>query len=202
MSEALLADHRAKGKVWPRPCVTRVAQTDAARAAMSEAAHSGGDKTRPECDFSNISPVALNVQIGAGTSPQRTLPVAYRNEAISCPGARAATCLPLLPQFCHIFVPRITWIWWGPNLVSSRFNGMAPHPNLPTWLTRPAVFGALFVLALAIANVPSDHSGKAGSFTCATLTNDPGVNTMLCRLSPARIWRTPVVELLHWPGAR
>lgn len=68
-------------------------------------------------------------------------------------------------------------------------------------LARPLLLAGVLIVILGLL---SDHSGNGATgssgFECKGFTSDPEVNRMLCRFHPARLWNTPVEELVPWLG--
>ncbi len=62
---------------------------------------------------------------------------------------------------------------------------------------RPLAIAVLVLIGLGfISNAPDG----AGGTTCRQFTNNIELNRALCRMNPARIWNTPVADLI--PGLR
>lgn len=71
--------------------------------------------------------------------------------------------------------------------------------DLLVGLARPILLAGVILVCLGLL---SDHSGTgttaATGFECRGFTNDPEINRLLCRYHPARLWNTPVTDLMPW----
>jgi len=61
---------------------------------------------------------------------------------------------------------------------------------------RPLAIAVLVIIGLGFISGPTDV-GAAGS-SCRQITNNVEINRALCRMNPARLWNTPVADLI--PG--
>ncbi len=68
------------------------------------------------------------------------------------------------------------------------------------WLLRPVAFGLLIIIGLSILSDGPSSSANAGR-ACSSLTNEPTVNRVLCRLDPSRIWNMKLSDLLSFGRA-
>ncbi len=68
--------------------------------------------------------------------------------------------------------------------------------NMIGGMGRPIALGLVILVGLGLANSGTSGAAKGGGFSCHNATSDPGLNRMLCNLSPERILNTPITELL------
>ncbi|MBM7067923.1 hypothetical protein [Actibacterium sp. 188UL27-1] len=73
--------------------------------------------------------------------------------------------------------------------------------NLFYGFGRPVVLALALIIGLGMISDDS-QSGLRGAdgFACRGMTNNPDINRALCRLNPARIWNTPIAELISGLG--
>lgn len=68
-------------------------------------------------------------------------------------------------------------------------------------LSRPLVVVAILLVGAGVLSVdPSAGRASASGFACKGFTNNAELNRAMCRFHPARIWNTPVADLV--PGLR
>ena len=69
--------------------------------------------------------------------------------------------------------------------------------NLFYGFGRPVVLAVALIIGLGLMSDDSSTGARgATGFACRGLTSDPDINRALCRLNPARIWNTPISELI------
>lgn len=73
-------------------------------------------------------------------------------------------------------------------------------------LLKPLLVALLVIVALGlVSNGPgsagSAGTGAGGAFSCPNWFDDPALNRTICKYHPARVWNTPVADLLPWLSA-
>jgi len=68
-------------------------------------------------------------------------------------------------------------------------------------LLKPLLLALLLIVALGLFSDRPGTAGGGASFACPRWFDDPGINRMICRYHPVRIWNTPVSELVPWTDA-
>lgn len=70
--------------------------------------------------------------------------------------------------------------------------------NLFYGLGRPLIIGVILIVGLGLMSGDSTSGTRgADGFLCRGWTDIPDVNRAICRLNPARIWNTPIADLLN-----
>ncbi len=68
-------------------------------------------------------------------------------------------------------------------------------------LLKPLLLALLLIVALGLSSSRPGSAGGGAGFACPRWFDDPGLNRMICRYNPAKIWNTPVRDLVPWIGA-
>jgi hypothetical protein len=77
------------------------------------------------------------------------------------------------------------------NMISDVFGG----------LLKPLVLGVVLLVGLGLVSAdPAAGRTGADGFSCKGFFNDADWNRALCRFHPARIWNTPIADLVPFLG--